>query len=160
MTGEVRTTSSTGGEKGVKPAQFNLLPWGALTEVAEHYAKGAEKYAKHNMRKGYEWSKSFDAAIRHLTQFWQGEDIDEETGSKHLAAVVFHALTMMEFMETHPEHDDRYTPERAEHERAIDSLYRKSVVDESIPLVRNDSIIPSGLLPPFGSFGNIKDKDD
>jgi len=122
VTNEVRTTSATGGAKGVKPAQFDLLPWGALTEVAEHYAKGAEKYEKHNMRKGYEWSKSFSAAMRHLTQFWQGEDIDEETGSKHLAAVVFHALTMMEFMETHREYDDRYRPNPQSVDLDVDNL--------------------------------------
>lgn len=101
----------------MKLAQFSLLPMEALKEVAEHYGVGAKKYEKHNMRKGYEWSKSFDAAMRHLTQFWAGEDRDEETGSKHLAAVVFHALTLMEFMETHREYDDRYKPEAR-----IDSL--------------------------------------
>jgi len=109
---EVRSVSATGGEKGVKLAQFSLLPMEALKEVAEHYGVGAQKYEKHNMRRGYEWSKSFDALMRHATQFWAGEDRDEETGSKHLAAVVFHALTLMEFMETHPEYDDRYRLEK------------------------------------------------
>lgn len=105
---EVRSVSSTGAEKGVKASRFSLLPMEALTEVANHYGVGATKYEDHNMRRGYEWSKSYDALMRHATQFWSGEDNDEETGSKHLAAVVFHALTLMEFMETHPEFDDRY----------------------------------------------------
>ena len=105
---EVRSVSSTGAEKGVKLAQFSLLPMEALTEVAKHYGRGAEKYDKHNMRRGYEWSKSYDALMRHATQFWAGEDIDEETGSHHLTAVVFHALTLLEFKESHPEFDDRY----------------------------------------------------
>lgn len=105
---EVRSVSSTGAEKGVKASRFSLLPMEALTEVANHYGVGATKYEDHNMRRGYEWSKSYDALMRHATQFWSGEDRDEETGSKHLAAVVFHALTLMEFMETHPEFDDRY----------------------------------------------------
>lgn len=105
---EVRSVSSTGAEKGVKASRFSLLPMEALTEVANHYGVGATKYEDHNMRRGYEWSKSYDALMRHATQFWAGEDRDEETGSKHLSAVVFHALTLMEFMETHPEFDDRY----------------------------------------------------
>lgn len=109
---EVRSVSSTGAEKGVKRARFSLLPMEALTEVANHYGVGATKYEDHNMRRGYEWSKSYDALMRHATQFWSGEDRDEETGSKHLAAVVFHALTLMEFMETHPEFDDRYKLEK------------------------------------------------
>jgi hypothetical protein len=50
---EVRTTSATGGEKGVKPEAWALLPSEALEEIARVYAFGAEKYAAHNWRKGY-----------------------------------------------------------------------------------------------------------
>lgn len=86
--GEVRTTSSTGGQKGVKLARFELIPTGPLKAVAEHYGKGAEKYEDRNWERGYEWSKSYAALQRHLNAFWSGEDIDEETGSPHLAAAV------------------------------------------------------------------------
>lgn len=107
---EVRSVSSTGGEKGVKEERFSLLPWDAIAKVARHYAKGAVKYEAHNWRRGYEWSKSYDALMRHLTAFWSGEDIDEETGSPHMAAVVFHALALLTFMDEQPEFDDRYKP--------------------------------------------------
>jgi hypothetical protein len=108
---EVRSVSSTGGEKGVKEERFDLLPWEAIGKVARHYAKGAEKYEAHNWRRGYEWSKSYAALMRHLTAFWSGEDIDEETGSPHMAAVVFHALALLTFMDEQPGFDDRYKPE-------------------------------------------------
>ena len=49
--GEVRTTSSTGAEKGVKPERHDLIPVPALTLLARLYGKGAEKYAAHNWRK-------------------------------------------------------------------------------------------------------------
>lgn len=107
MTDEVRTVSTTGGEKGTKSARFDLIPVGPLTTVARLYAKGAEKYADHNWRRGYEWSKSYAALMRHATQFWDGEDCDEETGLPHMASVVFHALALLEFMERHQEFDDR-----------------------------------------------------
>ncbi len=102
------TNETTGGEKGQKPARMSYLPTGPLLTVAEHYAKGAEKYDDHNWRKGYDWSLSYDALQRHAMAFWAGEDIDEETGSPHMAAVVFHALALLEFAETHPELDNRY----------------------------------------------------
>ena len=108
ISGEVRTTSATGGQKGVKLARYGLIPPEALALVAEHYGKGAEKYEVHNWRKGFEWSKSYDAMQRHLAAFWSGEDTDEETGSPHLAAVVFHALTLLTFATEHPDYDDRY----------------------------------------------------
>ena len=108
--GEVRTTSSTGGQKGVKPQRYDLVPVGPLAELAELYARGASKYEKNNWRKGYEWSNSYAAAMRHLTQFWNGEDHDPETGSKHVMNVAFHMFALAEFMDRYPEFDDRYKP--------------------------------------------------
>lgn len=106
---EIRSVSSSGGEKGVKDEAYHLLPPEALATVARHYGIGAQKYADHNWRRGYEWSKSFAALMRHAWAFWRGEDIDEETGSPHMAAVVFHALTLLTFMDEHRPFDDRYT---------------------------------------------------
>lgn len=112
--GEVRTTSSTGGQKGVKPERYDLLPVEALDIMARLYAFGADKYAAHNWRKGYEWSKSYASLMRHATRFWAGEDFDEETGLPHLAGVGFHAFTLMVYMTEHPEFDDRYKKDRVE----------------------------------------------
>jgi hypothetical protein len=112
--GEVRSVSSTGGEKGVKLARYDLIPVDALRQIAEHYGRGAEKYDDNQWRKGYEWSKSFAALIRHANQFWGGEDYDEETGSNHMAAVAWHALTLLTFFEEHPDFDDRYVSNGAE----------------------------------------------
>ena len=105
---ERRTVSPTGGEKGAKLACFSQIPAGPLLELAEHYGRGAEKYDAHNFRKGYNWSLSIDALNRHLWAFVQGEDIDPETGSKHITAVAWHALALSSFMDEHPEYDDRY----------------------------------------------------
>lgn len=107
MTGEVRSVSSTGGEKGTKPARFDLIPQGPLWTLAELYGKGAEKYAARNWERGYEWSKSFAALNRHLSLFWSGQDLDEETGLPHMASVAWHAFALMQFMEQHPDFDDR-----------------------------------------------------
>lgn len=110
VTGEVRTVSSTGGEKGVKPERFDLLPTDALALIARHFGVGASKYADHNWRKGYEWSKNYAALQRHLNAYWGGEDVDAETGSLHLAAAGFHVLALLTYA-TDPfyaQFDDRY----------------------------------------------------
>lgn len=111
---EVRTTSSTGGQKGVKPQRYSLIPVPALDIMAKLYGFGAEKYAAHNWRKGYEWSKSFDSLFRHATAALNGEDIDPETGLPHLAGAAFHCFTLMVFMQEHPEFDDRYKKSETE----------------------------------------------
>lgn len=105
--GEVRTVSSSGGEKGVKPARFELIPPRALFALAELYGKGAEKYEDRNWERGYEFSKSFGAMMRHAWLFWSGEDDDSETGKPHMASVMFHAAALIEFVATRPEFDDR-----------------------------------------------------
>jgi len=105
---EVRSVSSTGGEKGTKDERYDLIPVEALAAVARHYGVGAKKYAAHNWRRGYEWSKSYAALQRHTAAFWSGEDTDEETNSPHMAAVAFHALALLTFMEEQRDFDDRY----------------------------------------------------
>lgn len=105
--GEIRSVSSTGGEKGTKLARYDLIPVYPLRCLAEHFGRGAQKYADRNWERGYEWSKSYAALMRHLNAFWEGEDIDEETGSSHLAAAEWHCMALLEYTQSHPEFDDR-----------------------------------------------------
>lgn len=137
---EVRTTSSTGGQKGVKEAAWHLIPAMPMHEVAVLFGRGARKYADHNWRNGYEWSKSIAAMHRHQNAFEQGIDYDvcsndpggcqffdndgnpwepiaedtcyNHTGCHHMTAVVFHGLVLLEFKKHHPDYDDRYIPGR------------------------------------------------
>jgi hypothetical protein len=108
---EVREVSESGAMKGVKLARFDLIPVKALKAVAEHYGRTAHKYPPNNWRKGFEWSKSYSALVRHLTQWWDGEDTDIDPawpeGSPHLAAVAWHALTLLEYSLTGTGVDDR-----------------------------------------------------
>lgn len=108
---EVRTTSSTGGEKGVKDSQLAWADPLTLIELGKVYGYGATKYAPTNWRKGYEWSKSFSALQRHLLAFWSGEDNDPESGLSHMAHAAWHCLTLMSFAAEHRNFDDR-TPRR------------------------------------------------
>lgn len=114
---ETRTTSSTGGQKGVKPQRHSLIPRAALDVVGEVYAFGAEKYDDHNWRKGYEWSKSYDALQRHLTAWWDGEDRDPESGLSHLGHALFHVMALA-------------TWEREGNMAAFDDRYQRPEPDE------------------------------
>lgn len=135
--GEVRSISVKGGQKGVKLERFDLIPAGPLAELARHYGVGAKKYAEHQWRQGYEWSKSIAAIGRHYTLFMGGEDYDRcpadgegcsfvthegepfedyipgetcynHTGSHHMVAVAWHSFLLLEFKDTHPDLDDRW----------------------------------------------------
>ena len=104
---EVRVVSETGGEKGKKLARFDLIPVEPLWELARLYGAGASKYADRNWERGFDWSLSYAALMRHATLFWSGEDIDPETLRHHLASVVFHAFALMEFQAKGKGTDDR-----------------------------------------------------
>lgn len=100
--------AATGGRKGRKPERTDLLPFFALRLLAEHYGRGAEKYDDHNWRKGYAWSLSYGALLRHLFAWLNGEDRDPETGSLHTVAVAWHALALVEFQTLGLGTDDRW----------------------------------------------------
>ena len=98
-TGEHRVVDpTTGGEKGQKIARFDLIPWEVMWELAEHYGGNAiehgGKYPARNWQKGYRWTLSIGAILRHLVAWINGEDLDEETGHSHLVAVIWHACTL------------------------------------------------------------------
>lgn len=131
---EVRTTSSTGGEKGMKPERYDLIPVEAMGLVAQLYGKGAEKYSEHNWRRGYEWSKSYAALQRHANEFWKGVDLDPETGLPHLAAVVFHSLTLITFMSEFPQFDDRFVGPLNKSEEAL-RLLREKLTADGAPVI-------------------------
>ena len=92
---EVRTTSETGGMKGVKLERFDLIPAGPLQDLATLYGRGAAKYAEHNFRKGYEWSKSYSALQRHANAWARGEswDVCPVADGKHEDCITKHPET-------------------------------------------------------------------
>lgn len=117
---EVRVTDpTTGGQKGQKLQRFDLLPVVPLRQIAEVYGLGARKYADRNWEKGYAWSLSYGAMMRHLNAWWSGEDNDPELGTCHLANAGFHILALLEFMRTHPEKDDRVKEVASDTRRAV-----------------------------------------
>ena len=88
--------------------RMDLLPYDALVDLAEIYRVGAEKYGENNWRKGFKWSRIFAAVQRHLAAFWEGQDIDGDSGLPHLSHAAFGILTLINFQTTHPDKDDRY----------------------------------------------------
>ena len=89
---------------------LHLLSTEAMNQTAAVLKFGAEKYAEHNWRKGFAWSRPLSAAMRHITAFNAGEDTDPESGLSHLAHAACCIMFLLEFEKTHQDLDDRYKP--------------------------------------------------
>lgn len=89
-------------------APFFYLPWEALEEVAFVMQYGARKYAPGNYRKGMKSSRLFSACVRHIVDWWKGEQKDPETGRPHLAHAVCCLLMLIESELIETVEDDRY----------------------------------------------------
>jgi hypothetical protein len=89
---------------------MSLLSREALEQIALVMDFGKEKYAAHNWRNGFAWSRPLSAAIRHIMAFNDGEDKDPESGLSHLAHAACCIMFLLEFEKTHKELDDRWKP--------------------------------------------------
>jgi len=106
VVGTMPTGSALKFDSGKLP--LHLLSTEAMNQTAAVLAFGAEKYAEHNWRKGFVWSRPLSAAMRHITAFNAGEDKDPESGLSHLAHAACCIMFLLEFEKTRKELDDRY----------------------------------------------------
>lgn len=92
--------------------QHDLIPPWAINEVGKVFTEGANKYAKHNWRRGMKWSFVLASLKRHLNAFERGLDFDKEFTDKgtkiyHMAQVATNALFLLEYHKIYPQGDDR-----------------------------------------------------
>ena len=88
----------TGRKDDTGKARWDLVPMEALSEVVDVLTHGAEKYGPENWRNVDQPRRRYYAALmRHVTQWWMGEERDEETGFHHLAHAAASALFLVSF---------------------------------------------------------------
>lgn len=87
--------------------RYDLIPGDSLEWLVKVYTMGADKYDDENWREGMSWKRIFGAIMRHLWAWFRGEDIDKESGLPHLAHATWGCFTLLNYMRTHPDKDDR-----------------------------------------------------
>jgi len=78
-----------------KPA-FDLLPMDAVLEVVKVITFGASLYTPGNWRK-VEKHRYFGAILRHLVAAQLGEELDPQSGMRHLAHAATDILFLMSY---------------------------------------------------------------
>ena len=93
---------------GVKKVATSCLPTGPMLEAALGMLEGGRKYGRHNYRSiGVRSSVYYDATIRHLASWWEGEDIDPDSGLPHVSKAIASLLVLRDAQIMGMEEDDR-----------------------------------------------------
>lgn len=87
VTPEVKPSNPKDVIGSTKPPLHNV-PCGPLYQIGAAMLSGACKYGSHNWRSiGVRSDVYYDAMLRHIMSWWEGETLDPESGAPHLAHV-------------------------------------------------------------------------
>lgn len=114
---------------GVSKPPLSAVPGGPLFQVGAALLYGGCKYGRHNYRPaGVRASVYFDAVMRHLWAWWEGEDLDPDSGVTHLAHACAGLMVFMDSEMAGNHTDDRpprvYNPVDAASAQ-VDGILRK-----------------------------------
>ena len=85
------------------------LPWAAMRAIAKVQQYGHKKYKDfNNYRKGIEVTRNLSCALRHITEYLDGQDNDPESGEPHLAHAACRIAFVLQNIHDGTVIDDRY----------------------------------------------------
>jgi hypothetical protein len=85
------------------------LPWDAVRAMNEVQQYGHQKYKDfNNYRKGMEVSRNLSCALRHISEYLDGIDLDYESGKNHLAHAMCRVAFVLQNIHDGTAIDDRY----------------------------------------------------
>lgn len=97
---------------GSTKLDMGLVPDTFIAEVALAFTEGALKYGRYNWRVAGVRASIYHAALRrHMAKWWNGENLDPQTGVSHLASAAACIAVLVDAMKIDKLTDDR--PPRA-----------------------------------------------
>lgn len=98
----------TGARFNAGKVDLHQVPLFALEGVAKVLMYGAKKYAPGNWMKGQPWTVVYNSAMRHLSAWQRGEELDPESGLAHVDHAMCNLLFLSAYRDIYPEGDDRW----------------------------------------------------
>ena len=93
---------------GVRKAPMSTVPANVLAEIGVAMLEGSMKYGRHNYRAaGVRGSVYYDGVMRHLMAWWEGEDIDPDSGMNHIVKAMTSLVVLRDAM-----HNDKWSDDR------------------------------------------------
>lgn len=93
---------------GAMKAKLSVVPSGVLFALGNAMLEGMCKYGRHNYRGvGVRASIYYDAAMGHMMDWWEGQEIDPESGELHLVKAMASLAVAIDAIQQGMMHDDR-----------------------------------------------------
>lgn len=93
---------------GIKKAPMSTVSMPVMMEIGTAMLEGGLKYGRHNYRAiGIRASVYYDALMRHVGAWWEGEDIDPASGLNHIVKALATLVVMRDAMIQDKMCDDR-----------------------------------------------------
>lgn len=107
---------------GVRKAPMSTVSAVVMAEVGVAMLEGAAKYGRHNYRAvGVRSSVYYDGTMRHLMAWWEGQDLDPDSGMSHITKAITSLVVLRDAMIQGKCEDDR-APRSAEFYTALNTL--------------------------------------
>jgi hypothetical protein len=87
--------------------QWSLVDFDSLEGLVHVLEYGAKKYARDNWKKGMPVTQVTESLMRHLFAFLRGEDVDPESGCRHISHVMCNTMFLEYILREKPHYDDR-----------------------------------------------------
>jgi hypothetical protein len=93
---------------GRKKASMYCVPAPVLMEVGASMLEGGIKYGPYNFRDTPLFmSDYYDSTLRHMMLWWEGEDIDPDSGIHHVSKAIGSLMVLRDAMMNGMAEDDR-----------------------------------------------------
>jgi len=120
-----RAGSDPKADLGQSKVPFSAIPNPVLYELGVALWEGARKYGRHNWRAtDVRAGVYYDAALRHLTAWWEGEDIDPDSGLHHVTKAIASLTVLRDAQMRHQVEDDRPPGSDPAIRKALDQVVR------------------------------------
>lgn len=86
---------------------WSMVDFDSLEGLVRVLEYGAHKYSKNNWKKGMPVTQVSESLMRHLFAFLRGEDVDPESGLRHISHVMCNAMFLEYILREKPHFDDR-----------------------------------------------------
>ena len=105
---------------GSKKPPHSTVSQAVMAEVGVGMLEGSIKYGRHNYREiGVRAEVYYDATRRHIDAWWEGEDVDPDSGLSHVTKAICSLVVLRDAMIQDKLFDDRPQPSPDWHKKYI-----------------------------------------